>query len=185
MNFVVTSFLALALALDAFAVSVSSGFSTTRVRTSDAFRVAAFFGVFQLVMPLIGWATGAALEYALSGVDHWIAFVLLGAIGLHMIYESAKPERKQRNFDILRWRVLILLSVATSIDALIAGFSFAFIEVDIMQTVIAIGTVTFLLSFAGYHVGVSLGRFFRNKVRFLGGLILIAIGVKTLLEHML
>ncbi|MBE0432019.1 manganese efflux pump [candidate division WOR-3 bacterium] len=184
MNLVVTLLLALGLALDAFAVSVSSGLSATRIRTSDAFRVAAFFGAFQSVMPVIGWATGSTLEHALSDVDHWIAFILLSAIGIHMIYESAKPERKQRNFDILRWRVLVILSVATSVDALIAGFSFAFIEIDIMQTVIAIGLVTFLLSFAGYHIGGGLGRFFRNRVRFLGGVILIAIGVKTLLDHM-
>lgn len=182
MSICVTLLLALGLALDAFAVAVSSGLSAKRMRTVDAFRVAAFFGIFQSLMPVIGWATGSFVEHALSAVDHWIAFGLLAAIGLHMIYESVRPEGGQRS-DITRLRVLLLLSVATSLDALIAGFSFAFIEIEVLRTVVAIGSVTFLLSFSGYHIGRGLGHFFKNRVRFLGGVILIAIGVKILIEH--
>lgn len=185
MTFLVSLLLALGLALDAFAVAVSSGLGAERMRTRDALRVAVFFGVFQSLMPVIGWTTGRFVEGALCAVDHWIAFVLLAAIGLHMIYEALRPEGEQRPRAILRLRVLLLLAVATSIDALVAGFSFAFIEIDIAWTVVTIGTVTFLLSFIGYHIGRGLGHFFENRVRFLGGVILIAIGAKILIEHLL
>lgn len=185
MSLIVTLMLALGLALDAFAVAVSSGLSATRPRALDALRVAAFFGIFQSLMPFIGWATGSFVQDALSAVDHWIAFVLLAAIGMHMIYEALRPEGERRAPGVLRLRILLLLSIATSIDALVAGFSFAFIEIDVARTLVAIGAVTFLLSFVGYHIGRGLGHFFENRVRVLGGVILIAIGARILIEHLL
>lgn len=183
MSVLTTLLLALSLAFDAFAVSVSCGVSAKRTRVSNPFMIAGFFGAFQSGMPLAGWAVGSVLEPVVASVDHWIAFVLLCSIGIHMIYEAARPEGKQHFRDV-DLRILLLLSVATSIDALIAGFSFAFIQVEIIRTVVMIGLVTFLLSYIGYNIGDNLGHFFRDKVRFLGGLILIGIGVKILVEHL-
>jgi len=184
MNIFVTLLLAIGLAFDAFAVSVSCGISARQTRISNALIVAGFFGLFQSAMPIVGWAVGSVFENIVAGIDHWVAFVLLSSIGIHMIYESARPEGKQASINILDLRVLLLLSVATSIDALVAGFSFAFIQIEVIRTVAVIGLVTFILSVIGYHIGENLGHFFRNKVRFLGGIILIGIGVKMLVEHL-
>jgi putative Mn2+ efflux pump MntP len=185
MSILVTLLLAIGLAFDALAVSVSCGLSARHVRISDALVVGGFFGLFQSVMPVIGWAIGSVFGNTLTGIDHWVAFVLLGSIGVHMIYEAARPEREPQGVSVLHLRILFLLSVATSIDALVAGFSFAFLRVEVMRTVAIIGFVTFILSVVGYFIGENLGHFFRNKVRFLGGIILICIGVKVLVEHLL
>ena len=184
MNFFMTLLLALGLAFDAFAVSISCGMASRAQRLSGALMVGGFFGIFQLAMPLVGWAVGSVFEPIMAGVDHWVAFILLGAIGAHMLIESAKPEHERRYFNFLDLRVLLLLSVATSIDALAAGFSFALLKVDAVRAVTVIGVVTFLLSFAGYYIGDRLGSFFQNKVRILGGLILIGIGVRILIAHL-
>jgi putative Mn2+ efflux pump MntP len=184
MSILVTLLVALSLAFDAFAVSVSCGISAKQTRVSSALMIAGFFGVFQSGMPLAGWAAGSVFEPVVASVDHWIAFVLLCSIGIHMIFEATRPEGKQHFRDVLDLRILLLLSVATSIDALVAGFSFAFIQVEVIRTVVIIGMVTFLLSSIGYYIGENLGHFFRDKVRFLGGLILIGIGVRILVEHL-
>ncbi|UCF71708.1 MAG: manganese efflux pump [candidate division WOR-3 bacterium] len=184
MNLTVSLLLALSLAFDAFAVSVSCGIAAKDSKTSGALMVAGFFGAFQFGMPLVGWVIGSVFEPIVASVDHWFAFVLLCSIGIHMIFEAAKPERRQHHVPSLNIRVLSILAVATSIDALVAGFGFAFMRVAILQTVATIGVVTFVLSAIGYYIGDSVGSFFKDKVRFLGGVILIGIGVKILIEHL-
>lgn len=182
MNIIKIVLIALGLAMDAFAVSVASGVIIKRLRIKSALRIAVFFGLFQAVMPLIGWLAGLSLKDFISGVDHWIAFGLLSTIGCKMIYESAKIQ--SNNFDPLNIYVLLMLSIATSIDALAVGVTFAFLEISIVTPIVIIGVVTFLLSFIGVFVGNRFGHFFEKKIELAGGLILICIGVKILVEHM-
>jgi len=184
MNIYVTFFMALGLALDAFAVAVSSGMVAERVRFGHALKVGIFFGFFQAGMPIIGWSAGSLFRDAISGVDHWVSFVLLCFIGLHMVYESLHTGSERSGVNPLDLHVLLLLSVATSIDALAAGVSLALLDVAIIRTAIIIGAVTFLLSFVGYYLGEKLGGFFKNRIRIVGGLMLILIGVKILIEHL-
>ncbi|MCX6819567.1 MAG: manganese efflux pump MntP family protein [Candidatus Aenigmarchaeota archaeon] len=176
-------FIAFGLAMDAFAVSVTSGITIKHQRISNALRIALFFGLFQAFMPLVGWLAGLSLKDSISGIDHWIAFGLLGFIGCKMIYESVKiqPKKKINPQNIY---ILFMLSIATSIDALAVGVTFAFLEVFIATPIIVIGTITFLLSFIGVFIGNKLGHVFEKKIEILGGLVLIAIGIKILLEHM-
>jgi putative Mn2+ efflux pump MntP len=184
MNIYVTFFMAVGLALDAFAVAVSSGIVAERVRLRHALKVGVFFGLFQAVMPVIGWAAGSLFRNAISGIDHWVSFVLLCFIGLHMIYESLHTETQRSGINPLDLHILLLLSVATSIDALAAGVSLALLDVAIVRTSIIIGAVTFSLSFVGYYLGEKLGVFFKTRIRIIGGLMLILIGVKILIEHL-
>lgn len=183
MNIFVTSFIAIGLALDAFAVAVSSGIVAPRVRCRHALKVGMFFGGFQAGMPVIGWAAGSLFKNAISGIDHWISFVLLCFIGLHMVYESLHTSPQRSGINPLDTHVLVLLSIATSVDALAAGVSFAFLSVAIVRTALIIGTITFLLSFVGYYLGDRLGAFFKKRIRIIGGIILVLIGLKILLEH--
>jgi putative Mn2+ efflux pump MntP len=179
-----TMVIAVGLAMDAFAVSISSGITIRNPRIENAFKIAIFFGAFQAFMPVIGWLAGLGLRELISHVDHWIAFGLLGLIGCRMIYESTKVRSEKKGLNPLSLGVLLLLSVATSIDALAAGVSFAFLKMSIVIPIIAIGSVTFLLSFVGVFVGDRSGHIFENKAEFAGGLVLIGIGTKILIEHM-
>lgn len=176
---------ALGLAADAFAVSVASGVTIRQLRIGHALKIAAFFGSFQAIMPLVGWLAGLSLAYLISGLDHWIAFGLLAFIGSKMVYESVRMGSRERTPDPLNVYVLLMLSVATSIDALAVGISFAFLSVTIITPVIVIGAVTFGLSFLGVYVGDRLGHFFERRIETVGGLILIGIGAKILIEHLL
>ena len=124
------------------------------------------------------------MEDYITGFDHWVAFALLSVVGTHMIYESLKHGQTQRAFDFLNIRILLILALATSIDALAAGIGFAFMDVDIIRTVSIIGGVTFSLSFIGYRIGYRIGSVFGDRVRILGGVILIGIGLKILIEHL-
>ena len=184
MNGVTISLIALGLAMDAFAVSVARGITIKRQRARSAFKFGMFFGSFQMIMPVAGWLAGVRLHSLIANIDHWIAFVLLAFIGCRMIYESFKPEEKTEaaSHGI---KVMLFLSVATSIDALAVGLSFAFLEISIVTPVIIIGIVTFALSFIGIFIGNTIGHFFEKKLEVLGGLILIGIGIKILLEHLL
>ncbi len=176
--------IALGLAMDAFAVSITSGLTIKNLKIKYAFRIALFFGVFQAFMPLVGWLAGLSLKDFISGVDHWIAFGLLCLIGCKMIYESIKIESSEREINPLNVYVLLVLSVATSIDALVVGVSFAFLMISIATPIIVIGIVTFLLSFVGVFVGNRSGHFFEGKIEIIGGFILISIGIKILIEHL-
>ncbi|NIM97564.1 MAG: hypothetical protein GTO24_05600 [candidate division Zixibacteria bacterium] len=183
MHLVTATFLAFGLAMDAFAVSISSGITIRNPRIENALKIAIFFGAFQAFMPVIGWLAGLGLRELISEVDHWIAFGLLSLIGCRMIYESTKVRSERKILNPLSLGVLLVLSVATSIDALAAGVSLAFLEIPILFTVIIIGAVTLILSFVGVFVGDRSGHFFENKAEFVGGLVLIGIGTKILIEH--
>ena len=171
--------------MDAFAVSVASGFAIKKLEVHHALRIALFFGAFQAIMPIVGFLAGLRLRNALSQWDHWIAFILLAAIGGKMIYESFKLGSDRKQIDPLRLGVLLLLSIATSIDALAVGASFAFLNITIVAPVIIIGLITFATSFIGVFIGDKFGHIFESKIELIGGLILIAIGTKILLEHLL
>jgi len=155
--------------MDAFAVSIVSGMTIKHPGINDALKIAIFFGLFQAGMLLMGWSAGSVAREFISGVDHWIAFGLLGLVGCKMIYESTKVGSDKRwEINPLNVYVLSMLSVATSIDALIVGVSFAFFEIFIMTSMVIVGAVTFLLSFFGVHAGDRLGHFFGNKIEILG-----------------
>lgn len=184
MNLITILLIAIGLAMDAFAVSITNGITIKHQRINNALRMGIFFGSFQALMPLIGWLTGLSLRDLISGVDHWVAFGLLSLIGSKMIYESTKIGANDRQFKSPSIFVLLILSLATSIDALAVGLSFAFLKISIATPIIVIGTVTFVLSFFGVLVGNRLGHFFKKKMEILGGLILIGIGTKILIEHL-
>ena len=169
--------------MDAFAVSITSGIAIKPIRFRNALKIALFFGFFQALMPVIGWLAGVSLRSFISDVDHWIAFGLLSFIGSKMIYESFKLETNEKS-DPRDISVIIILSIATSIDALAVGITFAFINVSIVTPVLVIGTVTFLVSFLGVFLGEKSGHFFEKKIEIVGGIILIAIGIKILIEHL-
>jgi len=177
-------FIAIGLAMDSFAVSITSGMTTKNLRIMSALRVAIFFGLFQAGMPIIGWLAGLSVIDLISGIDHWLAFGLLSLIGCKMIYEAIKREPREEKMNPMNSYVLLILSVATSIDALAVGLSFAFLKIYIAAPIIVIGTVTFLLSFIGVFAGNRFGHFFEKKIEIIGGVILIGIGIKILLEHL-
>jgi putative Mn2+ efflux pump MntP len=176
--------IALGLAMDAFAVSIASGAAIRELRLRHALRIALFFGVFQAAMPVAGWATGIGLRDLIGGIDHWIAFGLLAAVGIKMIYESARMGPGKKRMDPLNPSILLILSIATSIDALAVGISFAFLRIAIVTPVLVIGMVTFLLSLSGVYLGDRAGHLFEKKIALLGGILLIIIGIKILIEHL-
>jgi manganese efflux pump family protein len=177
--------IALGLAMDAFAVSISSGVCIADVKVRHCLRMGAFFGVFQMVMPVIGWLAGLWLRRWAEPVDHWVAFALLGYIGLKMIREARQPEACRPERDPLRLPQLLMLSVATSIDALAVGVSFSMLKMAIITPILVIGAVTFSLSFAGVFIGNRIGALFGRKMETLGGLILIGMAIKILGDHIL
>lgn len=185
MNIIFIFLIAIGLAMDAFAVSIASGFKTRILRPYDAFRIGIFFGGFQAIMPVIGWAAGLHFRSIIIGIDHWIAFGLLSTIGLKMIYESSKLKSQDQKINTLNIYVLLILSVATSIDALAVGLSLSFLKVSIALPAVVIGVVTFILSFLGVFIGNRSGHFFEKKIEMVGGIILIGIGIKILIEHLI
>jgi len=177
-------FIALGLAMDAFAVSIAHGITTRGLRIDSALKMAVSFGSFQAFMPLLGWAAGVGLSDFMSGIDHWAAFGLLSIIGGKMIYESSRMRPSEEKPKSLEVTALLMLSIATSIDALVVGLSFSFLRMSIATPIVIIGIVTFLLSFIGVSLGSKLGHFFENKIEVAGGLVLIIIGIKILVEHL-
>jgi putative Mn2+ efflux pump MntP len=182
MDMLTVILIAVGLAMDAFAVSIAKGISIDNQKRKNALIMATFFALFQMLMPVIGWLAGLGLEELFMVIDHWIAFSLLVLIGSRMIYDSTKKEELQRESG-LRLHTLLTLSVATSIDALMVGLSFAFIQTAIVVPIIVIGIVTFSLSYLGFHFGNLVGNILGSKIKVIGGVILIAIGVRILLEH--
>jgi putative Mn2+ efflux pump MntP len=176
--------MAVGLALDAFAVSIgaSSGGKLTDVRSR--IRLSFHFGLFQFLMPLIGWFCGSTIEPLVKSFDHWIAFILLLYVGAKMIKESFGTNDVDSKGNPSKGKTLVLLSVATSIDALAVGFSLALIDVNIWQPSVMIGVVTGFLSFVGIYIGDFLGARFGKKMEFFGGIVLIGIGLKILLSHL-
>lgn len=173
-----------ALAMDAFAVSVTKGITLRKINFSTASKIALFFGIFQGIMPLIGWFIGIRFESYIKTVDHWIALLLLGFIGLKMILE-AKNDNSLDNIssDKLEIKELIVLSIATSIDALAVGVSFAFLNEPIFSIILTIAIVTFILCFLGVLLGKSIGSLFKDYAQIIGGIILILIGFNILNSH--
>lgn len=175
--------LAVGLSMDAFAVSVCKGLSMKKLSIKKITIVGLWFGGFQGLMPLIGYLLGSQFEQYITTIDHWIAFVLLAIIGISMIREALSKEEEDVN-DALDVKTMFLLAVATSIDALAVGITFAFLQVDIIPAVCFIGIVTFVLSAVGVKVGNVFGTKYKARAEIAGGIILILLGVKILLEHL-
>lgn len=175
--------IAVGLAMDAFAVSVCKGLSVHHASVRHGVITGLYFGGFQALMPLLGYLLGSAFERFITGIDHWIIFILLGLIGANMIRESFKKEEDTVDASF-RIGVMLPLAVATSIDALGVGVTFAFMQVNIWIAVALIGSVTFILSFIGVKAGGYLGAKYKSRAELVGGIVLIAIGVKILLEHL-
>jgi len=177
-----TVLIALSLAMDAFSVSVTHGLGNKYFKPTNALKLGISFGLFQAIMPVFGWLAGVSIMDLISGFDHWIALGLLCFIGGRMIYESTK-KGAEKLINSLTIGTLLMLSIATSIDALAVGMSLSFLNVPIVTPAIIIGVVTFSLSFVGVYLGNHFGHFLGKKVEVLGGVILIAIGLRILLEH--
>lgn len=185
MAFLTLVALGVGLAMDAFAVSVVTGSIYRELRIKHALRMALFFGGFQAVMPLIGSLAGLGLKGYVETWDHWIAFVLLALVGGKMIYEAFKIESAEKNLDPSKLLILLTLSIATSIDALAVGFTLSLLTTSLALAVTIIGLITFGLSYLGVSIGKRFGHFFESKIEILGGLILIGIGLKIILEHVI
>jgi putative Mn2+ efflux pump MntP len=180
--------IAFSLSLDCFAVSISSGGTMKYLNIKDMFKMAFFFGFFQAIMPLIGFFAGIGVINYIQRIDHWIAFVLLFVVGAKMIYESYKLEDadcSKNNKCPFGIETLLILSIATSIDALAIGVTFSITKTPILTPVIIIGAVSFVMSIAGIDMGYRGRSFFENKMEKIAGLILIALGLKILISHLI
>jgi len=176
--------LAVGLSMDAFAVSVCKGLSVSRVRPKHMLLCGAYFGGFQALMPLIGYLLGVRFQSAIQRIDHWIAFVLLGIIGVNMIREALGHDEEHMD-DSFGFKPMLLLAVATSIDALAVGVTFAFLNVSIVPAVSFIGVITFVFSALGVKIGNIFGMKWKSKAELMGGLILVLMGLKILIEHLM
>ena len=177
-------FIAVGLAMDAFAVSIASGLTMEKLKIRYALKIALFFGVFQAVMPIIGFTAGLSIREFMTSFDHWIAFGLLTFIGSKMIYESVFMDGNDKKMDPNNIGMLLILSVATSIDALAVGISLSLLKVNIFMPAFIIGVVTFILSYLGVFIGRRVGHLFEKRIEVIGGLVLIGIGTKILIEHL-
>jgi len=175
--------LSIGLAMDAFAVSVCKGLSMTKMKWKNACIISIYFGLFQAIMPLIGYLLGINFQDKICNIDHWIAFILLGVIGLNMIKEAVSKDNDVHN-DSIKFKDMIILAIATSIDALAVGITFAFLKVNIWLAISLIGIITFIISIAGVKIGNIFGDKYEKKAELTGGIILILLGIKILLEHL-
>lgn len=176
--------LAVGLAMDAFAVSVCKGLKMREKIGSKAIIVGLWFGGFQALMPLIGYILGHQFKDQIVSIDHWIAFGLLVLIGLNMIREALSSEEEEETDDSLDVKEMFLLAVATSIDALAVGITFAFLQVSIYSAITIIGIVTFFISILGVKIGNVFGIKYKSRAELVGGIILIVLGIRILLEHL-
>ncbi len=176
---------AVGLAMDAFAVSICKGLALKKIDIKKQVLVGAWFGGFQGLMPLIGYLLGKSFEQYITSIDHWIAFILLGFIGFNMIHESMEQNSCEECGDAsLDPKSMLMLAIATSIDALAVGITFALIDVNIVLAVILIGSITFILSMTGVKIGHVFGMKYKSKAELAGGIVLILLGLKILLEHL-
>ncbi len=173
--------LAVGLSMDAFAVSICKGLSVKKATVKEAATAGIYFGGFQALMPILGYFLGISFQSLIADIDHWIAFVLLSLIGIQMIRESKGEENVNSSFGV---KEMIPLAVATSIDALAVGVTFAFLQVEMIPAVCMIGCVTFLFSAVGIWIGNLFGKRYKTRAEIMGGLILILIGLKILIEHL-
>ncbi len=183
MEFIEILIIAVGVSMDAFAVSICKGLSVRQLRPKHAGITALWFGGFQALMPLIGYCVGVSFAGFVRSVDHWIAFILLGIIGGNMLKESFSRDEDNLIPDF-SFRTMLAMAVATSIDALAIGVSFAFLNVNIWQAVLLIGITTGLFSAVGVYIGNMFGSRYKSKAEFAGGFILIAMGFKILVEHL-
>ena len=181
MNIIDILFIGLGLSMDAFAVSVCKGLAMKKMNIKKALVCSLYFGVFQALMPLIGYFLGSGFKNVVSSVDHWIAFVLLGIIGINMIKEAKFCEVVNDAMDV---KTMLTLAVATSIDALAIGVTFAFLKVSIIPAISIIGTTTFVCCFIGVKLGSIFGEKLKTKAEIAGGVVLILMGTKILIEHL-
>ena len=178
--------IAIGLSIDCFAVAVSGSVSLRNPSPIQIFRTALAFGIFQALMPVIGWLAGQTVVDLVAGFDHWVAFTLLAAIGSKMIWNAFhRNESQHSNLDISSGLPLLVLSVATSIDALAVGLSFAFLETNIALASVIIGVVAFIATITGFHLGRKTGRIAGDRAEIIGGFVLIAIGLRILMSHIL
>jgi len=185
MEFLTILIIAIALAMDAFAVSIASGAAYRQLHIKHTLRIAIFFGGFQAFMPLLGALAGLSFRDYIEDYDHWIAFAILAIIGSKMVYESFKITEAEKNYSPKNILVLLTLSVATSIDALAVGITLSIVVTSVTIAVIVIGLVTFILSYIGVILGKRLGHFFENRIEAVGGVVLIGLGIKILIQHLL
>ena len=171
------------LAMDAFAVSVCKGLAMKKLDWKKVIIISLYFGIFQALMPVLGYCLGSTFSSFVQQVDHWIAFILLAIIGGNMIKDSTDDEEEKRN-DKVDVKTMVLLAIATSIDALAVGVTFAFFKVNLWLSISIIGIITFVLSVLGVIIGNKFGDKFQNRAELAGGIILIIIGLKILLEHL-
>ncbi|MCI8566390.1 MAG: manganese efflux pump [Lachnospiraceae bacterium] len=176
--------IAVGLSMDAFAVSVCKGLSVRRVQWKHSLTAGLYFGGFQALMPLLGYLLGVSFQAAIRRIDHWIAFILLGLIGANMVREALGKEEQEDLSASFGPKTMLPMAVATSIDALAVGVTFAFLRVEIIPAVAFIGVITFLLSAAGVKAGNLFGARYKAKAELLGGAILILMGMKILAEHL-
>lgn len=174
--------IAIGLSMDAFAVSLSSGISIKELKPQNGAKVALFMGGFQALMPVIGWLLGIGFKDYIEKYDHWMAFVLLGFIGIKMLKEAMDEECEYVS-DPLANKVLFMLAIATSIDAMAVGVSFAFLSTSIISSALIIGLITFAICYMGVYLGHKFGCIYKKKAEIAGGLILVFIGFKILFEH--
>lgn len=184
MEFLTIFLIAIGLSADSFAVSITSGLVLNKIDFRNAAKIAFSLGFFQALMPTIGWLIGVKIQKYIESFDHWIAFGLLFIIGIKMILESLKSDEEDKNFNPLNPKVLMMMSLATSIDALVVGISFAFIDYNWFVSGFIIGAVTFIISMLGILFGKKMGSRFGSKMEIVGGIILIFIGVRILFQHL-
>ena len=175
--------ISIGLAMDAFAVSVCKGLAMKKMSWKKAIIIGLYFGIFQAVMPVIGYFLGTTFERFITYVDHWVAFILLVGIGINMVKEAFNKESENRN-DNVEMKTMLVLSIATSIDALAIGITFACLKIQIVMPVITIGLITFIISVIGVKIGNQFGDKYGKKAEIMGGVILILLGIKILLEHL-
>ena len=187
MGFIEIFLIGVGLSMDAFAVAICKGLNMRKINYRRAVIIGLFFGGFQALMPLIGWFIGSRFEQYVKSVDHWIAFILLGFIGGKMLFDTLREKDEadscalEEKFD---YKELLLMAIATSIDALAVGISFAFLNVNIFTAISVIGITTFILSIIGVIIGNKFGSIYKRKAEIAGGVVLVLIGLKILLEHL-
>jgi len=185
-DIVSTVLIALSLSVDCFAVTMGGCVSLRNIRYIQLFRTALTFGLFQAVMPVIGWLAGSRVVEYIQSYDHWVVFALLAVVGGKMIWEAVRGEDECKpGADITRGLLLFSMAFATSIDALAVGLSFAFMETDIVFSVIVIGVVAFLITHLGFLVGKKAGSVLGTRAKIIGGIVLIGIGLKVLITHLI
>jgi putative Mn2+ efflux pump MntP len=184
MSFVELLLIAIGVSMDAFSVSLCKGLTTKRFSWRMALTCGLWFGLFQALMPIIGYIFGSQFQHLIVNIDHWIAFGLLSIIGINMIHEAFADKESHKQSRALDFKTMFLLAIATSIDALAVGVSFACIQVELWSSVALIGFTTFMLSIVGVKIGNAFGSKFEKNAELFGGIILILIGLKILLEHL-